>query len=193
MPLPVVSWLNKGIVRPKIARQPGQTKRKSRQKRFKPAHTDKQPTGMILHYPRRAVGCPEIMKLCLFEDHHPDRFIFEKIFETLGFESYQIFEDPESGLDVARREQVDVVIIPIHFWGPNYGLEILRRWKQYCVNQPMFIGSTALIQLEDKDLLTKGFDRLCQKPGLFSIVQQKILSWKENPVEIPLLLADCPK
>lgn len=133
------------------------------------------------------------MKLCIFEDHYPDRFIFEKVFRSLAFESYEIFDDPEAGLKVARKEPVDVVIIPIHFWGPNYGLEILRQWKLSCINQPMFIGSTALIQVDDRQLLQQGFDRLCQKPALFSIVQQKIVSWQENHVEISSLLADCPK
>ncbi len=133
------------------------------------------------------------MKLCVFEDHYPDRFIFEKIFQNLAFESYQIFDGPEAGLRVARKEAVDIVIIPVHFWGPNYGLEILRQWKEHGVNQPMFIGSAALIQTEDKLLLEQGFDRLCQKPALFSIVQQKIISWRENHLEISSLLADCPK
>jgi CheY-like chemotaxis protein len=115
--------------------------------------------------------------VAIFEDDVVNRFIYERLFTQRkeNIELY-IFDNPDKGIEVARKTPFDVVFIEIHFWENFGGIPILQKLKEILPPQLISVAMTALLQKGDLEFIMRsGFTLCVEKPMVFT--EADILKW----------------
>ena len=104
-------------------------------------------------------------KILVVEDHADSRDLVRLVLE---FEGYTIIEatNAEDGLNLARQEKPDLILMDISLSGKFDGLEATKRLRQDAqFKETVIVALTAHVLSQDKELvLSAGFDNYCSKP-----------------------------
>jgi CheY-like chemotaxis protein len=105
----------------------------------------------------------------IFEDDRADQFIFQQLITKTSPAIEPIFfRSIEEGIEAARKELFDVVVINIHYYGDNIGLDILQRLRRESKVPFVAIAITPLLLDGDLErILAAGFALALEKPQAF--------------------------
>jgi len=120
--------------------------------------------------------------IAIFEDDKVDAFIYERLISHIKKPvEFHLFDNPDKGLDMAKKVKFDIIIIQIHFWGDNMsGINILKKIKEIYTEDIIAIAMTSLLQKGDLELLlSSGFSMCIEKPLVFQEIN-KILNESQN-------------
>jgi CheY-like chemotaxis protein len=110
----------------------------------------------------------------IFEDDKADQFLYQHLFEKMnpGLEGI-FFKNIDEGIEAAMKGSFDVVIIDIHYYGDNVGLEILQKLKRASSREFIAIAVTPLLQEGDLErTLEAGFSICLEKPMAFEMLKE---------------------
>ena len=108
-------------------------------------------------------------RIAIFEDDPVNRFTFQHILKAHEKVETFIFENPETGINMAGQMHFDVIFIELHFWRDFGGISILEKIKELSLGNTTFIAMTSLLQEGDLELtLASGFNLCVEKPVVFS-------------------------
>ena len=107
--------------------------------------------------------------VAIFEDDPTNRFIYERLLNTIGHEmDVFVFDNPDNGIAMCEYVRFDVVFIEIHFWQNFGGVSILKRLKDAGCKDMFAVAMTALLQQGDLERITSsGFGMCLEKPVAF--------------------------
>ncbi len=103
-------------------------------------------------------------RLLIIEDNEPNIELMAYLLNAYGHTTLTAV-DGEPGLEIARREQLDLIICDVHL--PNVdGYEVVKRLKSHPAQRSIpVIAVTALAMVGDRDkVLAAGFDGYIAKP-----------------------------
>ena len=117
--------------------------------------------------------------VAIFEDDHVNRYIYEKLFNTIVSEiQIHVFDNPEKGISMSKQTPFDVVFIEVHFWENFGGIEILNKLKGASDRPMLAVAMTSLLQQGDLEMITSSGFALClEKPVAFD----RIMPLLEKP------------
>jgi hypothetical protein len=124
-------------------------------------------------YPFKRVKKYKGMKrtvVAIFEDDLVNRFIYERLLHHRkeDIELY-IFDNPYTGIEMAKKIPFDIVFIEAHFWEAFGGISILQKLKDIPLLSMVAVAMTSLLQKGDLEHLTSsGFMYCLERRGAFT-------------------------
>jgi CheY-like chemotaxis protein len=123
------------------------------------------------------------IKIAIFEDDKIDGFIYDQLLKRHDEKlEFSIFNNIEKGIEQVKQMEFDIILIELHFWGQNLGgLAILKKIKEVCSANVIFVALTSLLQDKDlEEIMKAGFSMCLEKP----VSSADISDWIKIPSQI---------
>jgi CheY-like chemotaxis protein len=108
----------------------------------------------------------------IFEDDKIDLFLYQQTLEKMNPMFDGIFlKNMEEGIEAASKGLFEILIVDVHFFGDNIGLDILQRLRRASPKEFIAIAVTPMLQEGDLErILAAGFNLCLEKPYAFEVL-----------------------
>jgi len=103
-------------------------------------------------------------RILIVEDNQANRALMDYLLRAFGY-AVLLAEDGEQGLDMARRDQPDLILLDLQL--PKMtGFDVLKRLRdRHPASPPIVVAVTAFAMVGDRErVLAHGFDAYLSKP-----------------------------